>query len=55
MLGLSAVGQVAVAALPSPSQGITKQLLVSVSMAAIIRTQRVLEIILLPTIFSLVS
>ena len=55
MLGLSAVGHVAVAALPSPTQGITSQFFAGISMAAVIRAQRVLEIILMPMIFVLSS
>ncbi len=55
MLGLSAVGHVAVAALPTPTQGLTTQLFAGISMAAIIRAQRVLELILMPTIFILFS
>ncbi len=55
MLGQGAVGHVAMASLPSLTQGLTTQIFAGVSMAAVIRAQRVLEIILMPMIFVLFS
>jgi hypothetical protein len=57
MLGQSAVGHVAMAALPTQTQGLTTQLFIGVTMAAVIRAQRVLEVILMlsPALFALVG